>query len=335
MVRLEHRFNAGTSPISIVAPVYFAGAWDPVPNTPNAGYVPVNFLFTTNTPPTVSITAPSNGATLSGSTTLTASATAGSGQTIASVQFQLDGSNVGSPVTAAPYSVSLNTASFSNGAHAVRAVATDSAQSSTTSQAISVTISNSSGQTPPVVSITSPLAGATVSGNGTVSASASAASGRSISSVQFQVSGNNYGSPVTSAPYSITLNTTDYPNGSISLAAVATDSSGISTTSQAVAVNVNNAAGTTTSPFISNTGYTVMNPRNNFSSWLGLQFTVGASPITITALGRLMLAGNSGTHAVKLVNPATGADVAGLSTTVNLAGGTVGQFVYGQLVAGR
>src|SRR5438045_4537130 len=56
------------------------------------------------TPPTVSLSAPANGATVSA--TVTVSATASDNVGVASVQFQLDGTNLGSLDTTSPYSVS-------------------------------------------------------------------------------------------------------------------------------------------------------------------------------------------------------------------------------------
>src|SRR5438034_1294479 len=53
------------------------------------------------TPPTVSITSPSSGSTVSGTITVTASASANVG--LAGVQFMLDGANLGAAHTAAPY----------------------------------------------------------------------------------------------------------------------------------------------------------------------------------------------------------------------------------------
>ena len=57
-----------------------------------------------STTPSVSITAPANGATVEGMVTITASATDSAG--IAAVQFLLDGANLGSRVTTSRYSVS-------------------------------------------------------------------------------------------------------------------------------------------------------------------------------------------------------------------------------------
>jgi hypothetical protein len=47
-----------------------------------------------------------------------------------------------------------------------------------------------------------------------------------------------------------------------------------------------------------------------------MKFTVGPSPITISALGRIFNVGNSGTHTVKLVNASSGADVLGGAVSI-------------------
>src|SRR5712664_2068049 len=79
-----------------------------------------DFAFQTSsvvdtTPPTIAITAPANGVTVSGSVTVSANASDNVG--VASVQFFLDGSNLGSLLIVGPYSVAWNTATASNGAH--------------------------------------------------------------------------------------------------------------------------------------------------------------------------------------------------------------------------
>ena len=91
--------------------------------------------------------------------------------------------------------------------------------------------------TPPTVSMTAPAANATVSG--TTPVSASAADNGWVSSVQFQVDGTNLGSAVTTAPYSVSWNTTTVANGTHTLKAIATDGAGNSATAN-VAVSVNN-----------------------------------------------------------------------------------------------
>ena len=63
---------------------------------------------------------------------------------MASVQLQVDGSSAGSADRSSPYSFSLNTANYTNGSHALVAVAKDTAGNSATSTAGNVTVSNQS-----------------------------------------------------------------------------------------------------------------------------------------------------------------------------------------------
>ena len=69
--------------------------------------------------------------------------------------------------------------------------------------------------------------------------------------------------------------------------------------------------------------------RNQYSGWVGMQFRVGAAPLTVTSLGRICVAGNSGQHVMKLV--ASDADVSGGSATVSMSGCTPGQYAYASL----
>jgi hypothetical protein len=104
------------------------------------------------TPPTVSMAAPANGATVSGPVTLTANAT--DNVAVASVQFKLDGNSVGSPITQAPYTMSWDSTTVANGSHTITAVATDLAGNSATATAVSVTVNNPVPVGPTVDSVT-------------------------------------------------------------------------------------------------------------------------------------------------------------------------------------
>jgi hypothetical protein len=187
------------------------------------------------TPPTVSITSPASGASVSG--TIAVTATASDNVAVASVQFQVDGSNLAAAATTAPYSASLNTTTLANGKHTLTAVATDTSNNKATSATVSITVNNTN-STLPTVAITSPVSGAAVSGTITVTANASDSVG--IASVQFQIDGSNLGAAATTAPYSASLNTTTLANGNHTLTAVATDTSNNKATSAAVSITVNN-----------------------------------------------------------------------------------------------
>ena len=91
--------------------------------------------------------------------------------------------------------------------------------------------------TPPTVSISSPTGG-TVSGN--VNITANASDNVSVASVQFKVDGASLGSPDTASPYTATWNTAGTTNGTHTIAAVATDTSGNTTTSATITVTVAN-----------------------------------------------------------------------------------------------
>ena len=96
----------------------------------------------------------------------------------------------------------------------------------------------------PTVSITSPLAGATILGTVSVTTNVSA----NTTSVQFQVDSVNSGTAVTAAPFSLSLDTTKLTNGSHTLTAIASNAMAQTTASAGVAVTVNNPP-VSTAPF--------------------------------------------------------------------------------------
>jgi hypothetical protein len=209
---------------------------------------PANSVFTLTTPaiqdttaPTVSITSPTTGSTISGSTTITANASDDVG--VAGVQFKLDGVNLQSEDTTSPYSINWNSFGTTNGAHTLTAVARDIAGNTTTSSNISVTVSNALDTTPPAVSITAPASGATVSGGSvTITANASDTGGSNLAGVQFMVDGTSIQNEVTSSPYSLSWDSNSVSDGAHTLTAVARDGANNTTTSTAVSITVKNAS---------------------------------------------------------------------------------------------
>jgi len=93
------------------------------------------------TPPSVNITSPSNGATVSGTVTIAASATDNVGVT--KVEFYINNNKVGED-TSSPYEYSWNTTGYSNGTYSLKAIAYDAAGNSAVDNDTSVTVSNSS-----------------------------------------------------------------------------------------------------------------------------------------------------------------------------------------------
>ena len=125
---------------------------------PLPGYAPGQIIFiggtsaTTpatipdTTAPSVSLTAPSNGASVGGSVSLTASAS--DNVAVAGVTFKVNGVTIGSEVTTPPYTVAWDTTATSSGSKTITATARDTSGNVTVSSSISVTVDN----TPPVIS---------------------------------------------------------------------------------------------------------------------------------------------------------------------------------------
>ena len=184
--------------------------------------------------------APSTGATLSGSTYLDASAS-----NATSVEFRLFGSSYGynAPVlcTATPtlygWVCAWNTTTVPNGSYILLSEASNSA-GSTFSSGVGITLKN-----PPTTSVLIPSKGATLSGtSATLDASASNAT-----SVEFLLFGGVYGynAPAicTASPtyygWVCNWNTTAVPNGSYTLVSYASGQGG-STASSGVSITLHN-----------------------------------------------------------------------------------------------
>ena len=313
-------------------------ARDAAGNTTTSAVVTVTVNNADTQAPTVSLTAPASGATVSGTTTVTADGADNVG--VVGVQFRLDGNALGAEDLTAPYSVSWSTTAATNGTHQLTATARDAAGNSTTSAARTVTVSNGGGggdSQAPTVTLTAPTNGATVSGNVAVSANASDNIG--VVGVQFRVDGVNFGTEDTQASYSRTWNSTTVGNGTHSLTAIARDAAGNTTTSAARMVTVNNG-GDTQAPTVSLTapanGATVSGTINIAATAadnvgvVGVQFKLDGSSLgseDLTAPYSVSWATTGATNGSHQLS-ATARDAAGrtatatLSVTVSNAAGT-------------
>jgi hypothetical protein len=92
------------------------------------------------TPPAASILSPSDGALVSGSLSVTMSAS--DDVAVSRVELKVDGGLVATDNTS-PYSVTWNTATVANGTYTLTATAVDTSGNATTSEAVSVTVENS------------------------------------------------------------------------------------------------------------------------------------------------------------------------------------------------
>jgi hypothetical protein len=189
------------------------------------------------TAPTTAITAPTSGSFVKGAVAVSATATDNVGVT--KVEFYLDGL-LQSTATTAPYSWSWNTAASADGSHTLTTKAYDAAANVGISTAVSVTVDNAA----PSTSITAPVAGSTVSGTVTVTASAS--DNMAVTKVEFYLDGS-LRSTATTSPYSLSWNSATAANGTHTLTSKAYDAAGNATTSTGVSVtasNVDNVAPT-------------------------------------------------------------------------------------------
>ncbi len=205
----------------------------------NPGVSPAVMMMDT-TPPTASILSPANGASVSGTLSVMASASDNMGVT--KIEIYLDGA-LKSTGTTSPYSYSWNTPAVTSGSHTLIAKAYDAANNVGTSASVMVTVSNDT--TPPTVSINSPAGGATVSGTVAIMASASANVG--VNSVEFYVD-STLKSTCTLSPYTYSWDTNGAAAGSHTLQAKAYDAANNVGTSASVTVTavVDNTAPTLT-----------------------------------------------------------------------------------------
>lgn len=219
------------------------------------------------TPPTLAMTAPLYGASVSGMAVVDVTADDNVG--VVRVDLYLDGTFFVSD-TSAPYSFAWDTTTIPNGTHTLLAVASDAANNSASTASITVTVSNTPPDTtPPVVSIAAPMAGATVSGTTAVSATATDNVG--VVKVDLYLDGALYATDNT-APYAFSWNTATASNGSHILKVAASDVAGNvanSTATVTVSNNVNHA------PVAVNDAFTV--PYRSATSYLVQVFAVLAN----------------------------------------------------------
>lgn len=186
----------------------------------------------TDSPPSVSVTTPANGATISGSVAFSANASDDNGVT--KVGFYFDNGLL-TEVASAPYSTTLATTSYGNGAHTLRARAYDGA-GQTTDSSITVTINNASSDTTnPTVTITAPADNPHDWSSGNLAVSATASDNVAVAKIEFYIDDS-----LVATENAATINRTwmrsGTPNGSYTLKAKAYDTSG-NTSETSIIVN--------------------------------------------------------------------------------------------------
>ncbi|QRN92812.1 S8 family serine peptidase [Archangium violaceum] len=204
-------------------------AFDGLGNVRTSGGVGVTV---DNTAPTTALSAPAQNALVRG--TVQVSATASDAVGVARVEFYAGETLLGTATTA-PYAVSWNTTTGTNGTITLTTRAYDAVGNVAVSAGRTVTVDN----TAPTVAITSPANGATLSSlslSTTIQASASDNVG--VTQVVFYDGATVMGTDTT-APYSVSWNLLSASKGTHTLTARAHDAAGNVTISAPISVKVN------------------------------------------------------------------------------------------------
>jgi len=187
------------------------------------------------TPPSISLSTPTNGQTVQGST-VNISASAQDNIGVTKVEFFLDNILLNTD-NSAPYSYAWNSTLSAEGNHTIYAKAYDGASLSTNSASVTVNVANKP-DAKPSVSITSPQSNSTV--KGLVQIQANATDDVGVNKVEFYVDGSLVGSG-TSPPYTYNwLSTSASEDQNHTITAKAFDSIQQTTTSSPINVRVDN-----------------------------------------------------------------------------------------------
>jgi chitodextrinase len=212
-----------------------------------------------NTAPSVTFTSPT--ASVSGKTVVV-QVNADDNDTVAGVQFKLDGANLGVELTAKPYKYVWDASQTGNGPHTLTAIARD-AVGNTTIKDMAVTVTGATADTKsPTVKITSPHNNDTLTTTASITSNASDNVG--VDRVEYSLTrpAVTPTSPVvapipigqaTSPPFHIDFDTLAYPNGKANIVAKAYDKAGNSST-DTISLTINHGTGTgsdTTKPTVS------------------------------------------------------------------------------------
>ena len=187
--------------------------------------------------PVVTITAPANGTTVYGTINISATATDNIGVT--KLWFAVDGNVVSPFYFSAPYTYALNTTGLTDGVHVLKATAEDAVgnNSNGTSSIIVTHVAPPTDTTLPIVAITAPAGGSTVSGS--VNLVASSSDNVGVAGVKFFVDSVQLGGEDIALPYVSSWNTASTSNGAHAIVAVSRDAAG-NTATDTISLTVNN-----------------------------------------------------------------------------------------------
>jgi len=191
------------------------------------------------TPPSIVASSPGAGTTVAGTITVTGTASDDVG--LARVEVAVDSGAFQAASGAASWSFPLDTTGLANGPHSITARATDTS-GNVASAGVTVTANNPvPDTTAPTVVISSPGTGATVGGTITVTGTASDNAG--LAQVKVAVDGGAFQAASGAANWTFSMSTATFGDGSHTITARATDTSGLMS-SASVGVTFANASST-------------------------------------------------------------------------------------------
>ena len=187
------------------------------------------------TPASVAITSPANNTTLTGTSVSLASAISNAKCSYSQVQYLNGTASLGTSTTSPTYSLSLS--NLAAGSYSITAVATGTSCAKLMSAAVKVTLqAPTAANKPPTVSLSA--SSTTLPSTGTLTLQSNAADDHGITKVEFYDGTTLIGSPVTAAPYTITIAKPTVGKHSYTAKAYDNGSPVLTTTSAAVAVTV-------------------------------------------------------------------------------------------------
>jgi hypothetical protein len=187
--------------------------------------------------PTVSLTSPTNGQSVSPGFPVSMTANATDNVGVTKVEFYVNGVVVNSDTTS-PYTYTWATTGVATGTKVMTARAYDAAGNTTTSAPVNLIVGTASSDISlPNVAITAPASGSSAAIGTTVNITANATDNVGVTRVEFYNGTTLLGNDTTS-PYSWAWNTTGQTAGAKNLTAKAFDAAGNNRTSMTVTVNL-------------------------------------------------------------------------------------------------
>jgi Big-like domain-containing protein len=194
--------------------------------------------------PAVGIVTPAAGARLTGTVAL--SGWASDNKEVSAVAVRIDDGGFFAATGTTNWATAVDTSAVADGSHTITARATDPSGNSTSASITIWTLNaGTADANPPTVSIATPSAGTELSGSVMVAGVAS--DDTQLANVKIRIDGTNAALASGTTTWSVTIDSTQFPDGTHQLAAVATDTAGNST-QVSEAVSFTNVGGASPSP---------------------------------------------------------------------------------------